>query len=72
MRISFMSSLVSDAPSFVQLVMLMSCVVMGLSHIVRPQMWVDYFTGLHAEGTRGVITRTLRAQAIASSARGPS
>ena len=51
-------SLVSDAPSFVQLVMLMSCVVMGLSHIVRPQMWVDYFTGLHAEGTRGVITRT--------------
>jgi hypothetical protein len=53
-----MLSLVSDAPSFVQLVVLMSCVVMGLSHIIRPQMWVDYFTSLHAEGTRGVITRT--------------
>ena len=53
-----MWSFVSDAPSFVQLVMLMSCVVMGLSHIVRPQMWADYFAALHAEGTRGVITRT--------------
>ncbi len=51
-------SFVNDGPSFVQLVMLVGGGVMGLSHIVRPQMWADYFTGLHAEGTRGVITRT--------------
>jgi hypothetical protein len=53
-----MWSFVKDAPSFVQFVMLVGCAVMGLSHIVRPQMWVDYFTGLHARGFSGVITRT--------------
>ena len=53
-----MWSFIKDAPSFVQLVICISAAVMGLSHIVRPQMWVDYFNALHSEGTRGVITRT--------------
>ena len=47
-----------DAPSAVEFMMLVSCAVMGLSHILQPRMWVDFFTHLHAQGTRGVIFRT--------------
>jgi len=53
-----MWSFVENGPSFVQFVVLVSCPVMGLSHIARPRMWVDFFNGLHAQGMRGVITRT--------------
>ena len=53
-----MWSFIQDGPSFVQFLVLVSAVLMGLSHIVRPQMWVDYFNGLHVQGTTGVITRT--------------
>ena len=30
--------------------MLLGGVVMGLSHIARPRMWVEYFAALHAQG----------------------
>jgi hypothetical protein len=53
-----MWSFIKDGPSFVQFVLLVSCPLLGLSHIVQPQMWIDYFNGLHAKGTSGVITRT--------------
>lgn len=53
-----MWSFVRDAPSFVQFFMFMGCMLMGLSHIVRPKMWADYFVHLHAQGLRGVITRS--------------
>jgi hypothetical protein len=53
-----MWSFIQDGPSFVQFVLLVSCPLLGLSHIVRPQMWIDYFNGLHAKGANGVITRT--------------
>lgn len=43
---------------FIELFMLIVCTIMGLSHIFRPQMWVRYFTNLHAQGTNGIITRT--------------
>jgi hypothetical protein len=49
---------VTDAVSSVELIMAISCAIMGVSHIVRPVMWVRYFTSLHAEGTNGVVTRT--------------
>lgn len=32
--------------------------VLGLSHLVQPKMWRDFFTRLHAEGPPGVVTRT--------------
>jgi hypothetical protein len=50
--------LATDPVSAVELIMGIGCTIMGLSHIVRPGMWVRYFTALHAEGTNGVITRT--------------
>jgi hypothetical protein len=53
-----MWSFIQDGPSFVQFVLLVSCPLLGLSHIVRPQMWIDYLNGLHAQGASGVITRT--------------
>lgn len=47
------------APSFVQFAMLVLCVPMGLSHIVRPGMWVDFFTRVHAQGTAGLVGKVL-------------
>ena len=49
---------VHDAPSAIQFIMLVSCAILGLSHIVRPAMWVDIFTHFHDLGRRGVIYRT--------------
>ena len=53
-----MWAFVTDGPSAVQFVMAVSGSLMALSHIVRPAIWVDYFSGLHEQGTRGVLTRT--------------
>lgn len=49
----------TDAPSTVEFVMLVSCVPMGLSHILRPALWVDFFTRLHAQGTAGLVGKVL-------------
>ncbi len=49
----------TDPPSFVQFIMLIGCVVMGFSHIVRPQLWVDFFAKLHADGTPGLVSKIL-------------
>jgi hypothetical protein len=49
---------VEDAPSAVQFIMLVACAIMGMSHIVRPAMWVEFFTHLHAQGVRGVVMKT--------------
>ena len=49
---------VTDAVGAVEFIMLVSCLLMGASHIVRPRVWVDFFTGLHRAGTSGVITRS--------------
>lgn len=49
---------IADATDAVQFVLAVSCLLAGLSHIVQPGMWVRYFTGLHTQGTDGVITRT--------------
>jgi hypothetical protein len=53
-----MWSFVDGPAAWVQLVMMVSGVLFGLSHILRPQMWVDYFVALHAEGERALVTRT--------------
>lgn len=49
----------TDPPSFVQFIMFIGCVVMGLSHIVQPQLWVDFFSRLHADGTPGLVSKIL-------------
>lgn len=53
-----MWSFVTDGPSAVQFVMAVSGTLMAVSHIVRPDIWVDFFSRLHDQGTRGVLTRT--------------
>jgi len=49
---------VTDATSAIQLIMFLSCTIMGLSHIMQPRMWEEYFTRLHADGETAIITRT--------------
>ena len=53
-----MWAFITDPQSAVQFVIMVSCIVMGLSHMLQPRMWADYFTDLHAQGARGVIART--------------
>lgn len=49
----------SDAQSIVQFIMLIACVPMGVSHIVCPHLWIDFFTRLHAQGTAGLVGKVL-------------
>lgn len=45
----------TDPASVVEFIMLVLCVPMGLSHIFRPAMWVDFFGRIHAQGTAGLV-----------------
>lgn len=49
----------TDPQSYVEFLMLILFVPIGLSHIVRPALWVDFFTRLHAEGTSGLVLKVL-------------
>ncbi|RYE08282.1 MAG: hypothetical protein EOP22_13910 [Hyphomicrobiales bacterium] len=49
----------SDPPSIVQFIMLIACVPMGLSHIVRPALWIDFFARLTAMGRPGLVLKVL-------------
>jgi hypothetical protein len=49
----------TDSPSIVEFIMLIACVPMGLSHIVRPHMWIDFFARVHAQGTAGLVGKVL-------------
>ncbi|MCB9763764.1 MAG: hypothetical protein H6739_28605 [Alphaproteobacteria bacterium] len=49
---------VSLTAPFVQALLVLPFFVMGLSHIVQPAMWREYFLGLHAQGPPGLVTRT--------------
>jgi hypothetical protein len=42
----------------VQMLLLPGFVIMGLSHITRPAMWVKFFGDLHGQGSSGVVLRT--------------
>ena len=49
----------TDPASAVQFIFLVTCVPMGLSHIVRPRMWIDFFVRLHAQGQSGLVLKVL-------------
>jgi hypothetical protein len=53
-----MWSFVVDVPSGVQTVMFMSCVLMGLSHLVQPQLWVEFFGALRGRGRSGLVANS--------------
>jgi hypothetical protein len=50
---------VTDAQSAVQLMMGIGCTLIGLSHMLQPRVWQDYFAALHERGEPGVLTRTM-------------
>ena len=49
---------ISNGADAVEMIMMIGFVVMGLSHIVRPKIWVEFFGQLYAMGTSGVVLRT--------------
>jgi hypothetical protein len=49
---------IEDAQSTVEAAMCVGCILMGLSHMLQPQMWRDYFDGLYKAGAAGVVKRT--------------
>jgi hypothetical protein len=49
----------TDTQSIVQFIFLIACVPLGLSHIVRPALWVDFFTRVYALGTAGLVGKVL-------------
>lgn len=51
--------MVTDAQSAVQLMMGIGCTLIGLSHVLQPRVWQDYFAALHERGESGVLTRTM-------------
>jgi hypothetical protein len=50
---------VTDTQSAVQLMMGFGCTLIGLSHMLQPRIWQDYFAALHKQGEAGVLTRTM-------------
>lgn len=51
--------LASDVQSAIQIIMAVGCTIMGLSHVLQPRMWQDYFETLHKYGAAGVLIRTI-------------
>jgi hypothetical protein len=49
---------IDDGASAVQFIMLVACTILGVSHIVRPALWIEFFGQVHAQGAPGVVIRT--------------
>jgi uncharacterized protein YjeT (DUF2065 family) len=43
---------------YVEALLAIPFVLMGLSHVAQPAMWRTYFVGLHEQGERALVTRT--------------
>ena len=54
-----MWTFLTDTQSIVQFIFFVACVPIGLSHIVRPALWVEFFTRVHAQGTAGLVGKVL-------------
>ncbi len=46
---------VTDVPSAVQMIMLISCVLMGLSHLLQPRLWSEFFAHLAERDRFGLV-----------------
>lgn len=57
-----MWTFLSDPPSFVQLVVLISSLIIGLSHILQPTLWAEYFADLRARGRAGLVSKVLQVE----------
>ena len=49
---------VVDAPSGVEMIMLVACLLMGLSHLLQPQIWVEFFGQLRGRGSFGLVANS--------------
>ena len=47
-----------DSAYAVQALLALPLLVIGLSHIFQPKMWIEFFSYLHGLGTSGVVLRT--------------
>ena len=52
----------TDPPSFVQLVVLISSLIVGLSHILQPALWGEYFADLRARGRAGLVSKIMQVE----------
>lgn len=52
----------STPAAFVEFVMLLAGGIMGLSHIVQPGMWAEYFGALARRGRAGVVTKIMQVE----------
>lgn len=43
----------------VQLVMLIACAIIGVSHILQPELWREFFADLAARGRAGMVTKVM-------------
>lgn len=57
-----MWSFLTDPPSFVQLVVLISSLIIGVSHIVQPGLWGEYFADLRARGRAGLVAKIMQVE----------
>lgn len=48
----------SVSAPLVRQLLVVPLLVLGVSHVVQPGMWREFFTRLHSEGAPGVVTRT--------------
>ncbi len=48
----------------VQAVMAWPFLILGLSHMLQPKMWVDFFVYLHGLGLTGVLIRTFALELV--------
>jgi hypothetical protein len=43
----------------VQLIMVIGCTIMGISHIAQPRMWADFFAAVHRQGHAGLVAKVM-------------
>ncbi|MEM9218785.1 MAG: hypothetical protein AAGD25_31145 [Cyanobacteria bacterium P01_F01_bin.150] len=53
-----------ESARIIEGIMVLPCILMGLSHIVRPTLWQSFFTHLHSMGEKGVIYRTFSLELV--------
>lgn len=50
--------------SAVQAMLALPLLAIGLSHLLQPRLWVDFFSYLHGLGTTGVVIRTFALELV--------
>jgi len=54
----------AESAQVIQALMAFPFLLMGVSHIVQPKMWIDFFGYLHGLGSTGVVIRTFALELV--------